>query len=102
MSEQKGASPAPPRGRWFSSNPGKAWAERFFLLYSPVWMAAVALVMLTGWMKSWGNLAYLLFGLGIMAPLAVVPLLRPAEADRGRPWYRRYWFRFGCWVFLFV
>lgn len=102
MSDQREALPAPRRGQWFSSNPGKAWAERFFLLYSPFWMAAVALVQLTGWMKSWGDLGFLLFGLGIMAPLVVVPLLRPAEADRGRPWYLRYWFRFNCWVWIFV
>src|SRR5439155_803802 len=26
--------------RWFSANPDKAWAEKFFLAYTPIWMAA--------------------------------------------------------------
>src|SRR5206468_12446408 len=28
------------RARWLSANPDKAWGERFFLLYSPIWMVA--------------------------------------------------------------
>lgn len=31
--------------RWFSANPDKAWAEKFFLAYSPVWMLQMGLVM---------------------------------------------------------
>lgn len=30
--------------QWWSSNPEKAWAERWFLGYSVAWMLAVALV----------------------------------------------------------
>jgi len=25
-------------GGWLAADPGKAWIERFFLLYSPAWM----------------------------------------------------------------
>ena len=48
--------------RWFSENPDKAWAERFFLIYSPIWMLSMAVMMLTGWDKSWGDTALLLHG----------------------------------------
>ena len=36
------------RGHWFSRNPSKAWAEKFFLLYTPVWMLGMGLQMRTG------------------------------------------------------
>ena len=29
-------APAPSRTRWFSANPDKAWAEKFFLTYVPI------------------------------------------------------------------
>ena len=48
--------------RWFSANPDKAWVEKFFLLYSPVWMASMAMMMFTGWDKTWGDGALLLHG----------------------------------------
>jgi cycloeucalenol cycloisomerase len=60
-------------GHWLSRNPDKAWAERFFLLYSPVWMAAVALVILTGWIDAWGDLEYLAFGIAIGLPALCGP-----------------------------
>ena len=32
--------------RWFSRNPSKAWGERFFLAYSPVWMLGMGVLIL--------------------------------------------------------
>ncbi|MCA9691741.1 MAG: hypothetical protein R3A51_01345 [Nannocystaceae bacterium] len=84
--------------RWTSQDPDKARAERFFLLYTPIWIGAVALVMLGGYLKRWGDLEYLLFGVGIAAPLLLVPALTPGEG----PFYRRYWFKFNLWIALYV
>ena len=36
------------RGHWLSRNPSKAWGERFFLLYTPVWMLGMGILMQTG------------------------------------------------------
>ncbi|MBV1921691.1 MAG: hypothetical protein KUG73_13515 [Pseudomonadales bacterium] len=60
---------------WFSENPDKAWAERFFLIYSPIWMLSMAVMMLTGWDKSWGDTALLIHGASIALPLFLVPLI---------------------------
>jgi hypothetical protein len=30
--------------RWFSQNPDRAWAEIFFLIYIPIWIAIVVVV----------------------------------------------------------
>ena len=40
--------------RWLSANPAKAWSERWFLLYSPCWMLAMGVVMLSGLDESRG------------------------------------------------
>ena len=78
---------ATPRWQWFSSNPDKAWAERFFVAQSPLWMIAVALAMFTGWMQSWSELGYLLFGCATMLPAVLGPplLLPSVETKQTRP-----------------
>ena len=86
--------------RWFSDNEGKARAERFFLLYSVVWIAAEAAVMLSGVMRSWGDGAYMAFAALVAAPLVVVPALRGFEADR--PPRERYWVKFNLWIAIYV
>jgi cycloeucalenol cycloisomerase len=95
---------ADPQNLWLSDDPGKAWAERFFLLYTPVWIAAVGLVMATGALKRWDDVDFLIFAVAVSAPLLLIPALRhrrvPALA--ATPWYASYWFKFNLWIFLFV
>ncbi|MFO7566297.1 MAG: hypothetical protein R6X02_26880 [Enhygromyxa sp.] len=90
------------RGQWLSSDPGKAAAERFYLLYSPIWIAFVGVVMLTGMYRSWSDTGFMLFGLGVAAPLVLVPYLlpRPEDADK-QPWDTT-WFRFNLWIAILV
>ena len=89
---------------WFSADPGQAWAERFFLLYSPVWIALVAWALLSGAVLTWDDPAYLGFGVLVGAPPVVVPALlhRRVPALRATPWHQSYWFKFNLWIFLFV
>jgi cycloeucalenol cycloisomerase len=95
---------ADPQNLWLSDDPGKAWAERFFLLYTPVWIAAVGLVLATGALKRWDDVDFLIFAVAVSAPLLLIPALRhrrvPALA--ATPWYASYWFKFNLWIFLFV
>lgn len=60
---------------WLSRSADKAWGERFFLLTSPIWVTAVAVVMLTGVLRGWTDLGYLAFSLFAAAPAVVGPLL---------------------------
>lgn len=89
---------------WLSDDPGKAWAERFFLLWTPVWIAAVGVVMLTGALKRWDDGDFMLFSVAVSAPLLVIPavLHRRVPALAATPWYASYWFKFNLWIFLFV
>ena len=59
--------------RWFSANPDRAWAEKFFLLYSPLWMALMGIMMITGWVASFSDTALLVHGLLVALPLFLIP-----------------------------
>jgi cycloeucalenol cycloisomerase len=88
--------------RWFSRNPSKAWGEKFFLAYSPVWMAAMGALMTTGSGKRWGDLGLNLAMLVILAPLVAVPALVRDERTLGRPWWRTYWFKLNVWIGIYA
>jgi cycloeucalenol cycloisomerase len=89
------------RGRWFSSNPSKAWGERFFLAYSPVWMIAFGIFQRSRLTESLGDAGNLLATLAIFTPVWLVPALVRDETVLGRPWYRTYWFKFNLWMLLY-
>jgi cycloeucalenol cycloisomerase len=91
-----------PGGRWLSRNPSKAWGEKFFLAYTPVWILAFGLFQHSGISERLGNFGNLLLTATIAAPLVVVPLLVRDESSLGRPWHRTYWFKFAVWVLVFA
>ena len=67
---------------WLSPNPERAWAERFFLAYTPYWISCVALVMLTGMVGRWGDVGLLLFGLAMGVPAWLGPYVASGRPDR--------------------
>jgi len=85
---------------WFSDDPEKAWAERFFLLQSPIWMLSVAFVVLSGVLRSWSDLGYLVFSIAVSLPSLVGPLLfaKGRQSASGAP----YWVRFNLWIAIVV
>ena len=87
--------------RWLSDNPSKAWGEKFFLLYSPVWMALMASVMGFGITDEIGEWGFMAIGIAVAAPLVVVPALIRDERPIGRPWYETYWFKANLYIAIF-
>lgn len=88
------------RPRWFSDNPDRAWGEKFFLFYSPVWMLSMGLMMLTGWDKSFSNGQLLVHAATIVAPMLVLPWwLDPLRGQR--PWLQSYWFKANLFMAIF-
>ena len=72
--------------RWFSANPSKAWGEKFFLVYSPIWMTFMGLVMGLGVTQRIGEWGFLAIGLAVALPLVVVPaLIRDERSPAGTP-----------------
>ena len=87
--------------RWFSENPSKAWGEKFFLAYSPIWMAIVGLVMVLGIHGRAGESGFLAIGLVVALPLILVPALIRDEGKLGRRWYETYWFKANLYIAIF-
>ena len=59
--------------RWFSENPSKAWGEKFFLAYSPVWMTMMGLVMGLGVTARMGEWGFLAIGLAVGTSIGAGP-----------------------------
>jgi cycloeucalenol cycloisomerase len=86
--------------RWFSANSNKAWAERCFLLYAPVWMGVMGLVMAFGIDRRLGDPGFILLGLLVALPYALIPaFLSPEKANA--PWYGAYWFKANLYMLVF-
>jgi cycloeucalenol cycloisomerase len=65
--------------------------ERLVLLYSPLWIGAVAAVMLSGALAHWRDPEHLMFGVGLALPVLLPPFLPAAlDLEREQPAERRY------------
>jgi cycloeucalenol cycloisomerase len=90
------------QGRWFSENADKAWNEKFFLSFVPVFVAYNAVVQQMGWLDV-GSFWHVTQNVGMWLPYCV---LLPAWLRRrsGTPWRESYWFKLNVymavWVFI--
>ncbi|MAG31326.1 MAG: hypothetical protein CL908_10615 [Deltaproteobacteria bacterium] len=86
--------------RWFSSNPDKAWGEKFFLTFVPVFFVYNGVVQSTGWLDA-GDFWHVAQNLLMWVPYCV---LLPAWLRRhsGVSWRESYWFKFNLYMFVFV
>jgi len=87
--------------RWFSANPSKAWGEKFFLAYSPVWMTMMGLLMGLGVTDRLGEWGFMAVGVAVALPLVAVPALIRDEQPLGRRWYQTYWFKANLYIAIF-
>ena len=91
---------APQRGYWFSRNPDKAWGEKFFLTFIPVFFAYNAVVQRLGWLDA-GNFWHITQNLLMWLPYCV---LLPWWLRRrsGVPVCASYWFKFNLYMAAFI
>ena len=87
---------------WLSQRPDRAWSELFFLAYSVMWMAAVAVVVLTGAIHTWGDVGYLVFSLAVGLPAFLGPLAFVRRPGGQKPLLEQYWLKLNVWVLLLV
>lgn len=88
-------------GYWFSNNPSKAWAEKFFLYYLPFFFALNAGKQAFGWMNA-GTAWHIGQNVLMLLPLYLVPFLIRDETGLGRKWYESYWFKANLWIWIFA
>lgn len=75
--------------KWLSEIPSKAWAERLFLQYSPVWMLAVGVVVVFELYEQFTGATYILFSLSIALPCFLLPWY--TDPDTITPLQHKYW-----------
>jgi cycloeucalenol cycloisomerase len=85
---------------WFSSNEDKAWGEKFFLSFIPVFFAYNAVIQAMGWLDA-GNFWHIAQNLGMWLPYC---LLLPCWLRRksGIRWYASYWFKFNLYMTVWI
>jgi cycloeucalenol cycloisomerase len=88
------------RGYWFSKNPDKAWAEKFLLIFIPVFFIYNGVIQALGWLDV-GNFWHIVQNLAMWVPYC---LLLPLWLRRnsGVPWQRSYWFKFNLYLAVYV
>lgn len=87
-------------GYWFSRNPDKAWGEKFFILYLPVFVAYNTVMQRMGWLDT-GNFWNVAQNLLMWLPFCVL-LPWWLRRDSGVPWHRSYWFKFNVYMTVYV
>jgi cycloeucalenol cycloisomerase len=101
-SRAAGPDAASAAGRWFSANPDKAWAEKWFLLYTPYWVAGMAVLMLSGAGGRWGDLALNAAMLALWLPALLVPAWLAGRRADARPFPRGYWLKLNLWIGIYA
>jgi cycloeucalenol cycloisomerase len=84
----------------FSSNPDKAWVEKFFLAYTPIWMASMAYMMFSGAVSTWDDKAMFIHGVVTGTPVFIIPMLI-APRYTNRPWHESYWCKANLYLAIF-
>jgi cycloeucalenol cycloisomerase len=97
----KNSQPRKEQWRVFSSNPDKAWAEKVFLAYSPVWPVLFGAWCISGLHLQAGDAGNLGVTLLIALPDVLIPMLFcPSHARM--PWWQTYWFKYLVWIAIFT
>jgi cycloeucalenol cycloisomerase len=87
-------------GYWFSKNPDRAWAEKLYLIFIPIFFIYNAVMQQMGWVNA-GDLWHIVQDLLMWLPYCVL-LPWFLRRKSGVVWYHDYWFKFQIWVGVFV
>ena len=86
--------------RWFSENPDRAWAEKFFLIYIPIWITMTVIFTLSFKTGEMGDAIMIPYSLFIGLPLLIVPAILRRNQNPNGHWYESYWFKANVFIFL--
>ena len=87
-------------GYWFSKNPDRAWAEKFYLIFIPIFFLYNMAMQRMGWLDT-GNFWNVTQNLIMWLPYCVLlPLWLRRKS--GIVWHESYWFKFQVWLTVFV
>jgi hypothetical protein len=85
---------------WLSDNPDKAWGEKLFLSFIPVFVIYNAVIQSMGWLDA-GTFWHVVQNAAMWFPYCVV---LPAWLRRssGVPWSQSYWFKLNLYMAVWV
>ena len=84
--------------RWFSDNEERAWGEKFFLCYIPIWVLVLVLGEIFFPISELNDYQVVLLGLAIGGPIVLLPALIAPRF--GKSWYESYWFKANVFIFI--
>ncbi len=86
----------------FSSDPSKAWFEKFSLCWAPASLVILLVGVLgTGVHRYCDRNSYLAISISLCVPGLVLPVFFPGEADRERRYAERFWVKAAVWITIF-
>ena len=86
--------------KWFSPNEEKAWGEKFFLSFIPVFFIYNAGIQKLGWLDA-GNFWHVAQNFAMWVPYCLV-LPAWLRRDSGVPWRESYWFKFNLYMAVWI
>lgn len=87
--------------RLWAAHEGKRALEKLWLVYTPVWGAVCALVMVGGFAERWGDAALLALGAGIAIPALALTVWARAGEERTRSFHETASFKLALSVAVF-
>lgn len=88
------------RGQWFSTNTDKAWAEKFFLIFIPIFFAYNAFIQQMGWLDA-GDFWHVTQNLLMWLPYCVL-LPWWLRRNSGVAWQDSYWFKYNVYMAIYI
>jgi len=86
--------------KWFSANDDKAWAEKFYLTFIPVFFGYNAVIQGMGWLDV-GNFWHFTQNFLMWFPYCVM-LPWYLRRKQPIPFYKQWWFKFQVYLVIFV
>jgi len=84
----------------WSNNPSKQRGEKFYLIWSIIWILFFGLVVVSGIYEKFDEFWYMILGLVVFLPAIILPLLFPGDYDSNRRILWRYTTKANVWIFI--
>ena len=86
------------KGYWLSKNPAKAAGEKFFLIYTFVWIVLMGVGIVLGLPEKLNDAGMIVMAAVISVPIVLVPIF--FMRDPGKKWYQTYCFKANLFIFI--
>ncbi len=86
------------KGYWFSKNQEKAWGEKFFLIYTIIWIVLMGVEIVFKLPEKLNNIEMIIVSAIIASPIILYPL--SFHKEKSKKWYQTYTFKANMFIFI--